>query len=226
MTIDHPRTRFSIRSTCAIGVVGRMPWPRLKISGPPAELGEHVVHLAVERLAAGEQDQRIDIALHRHARLDFSRAKSRSISLSRLTASTPVSVDIARDILAGAARKTDDFGARLLARAISPPAAWSAAPTSARIRPATAIPPRYRRSAPHRRRHRAALTDNRPRHRPDNRSDAEMPPVPARPGFSPAPDRAFPGPPPCRSRPSTARRKSRSRSFRPSSSDLTRRTVS
>src|SRR5215510_5675777 len=31
---SHPRTRLSIRSTCAIGVSGRMPWPRLNTSGP------------------------------------------------------------------------------------------------------------------------------------------------------------------------------------------------
>ena len=31
-----PRTRFSICSTWAIGVSGRMPWPRLKISRPRA----------------------------------------------------------------------------------------------------------------------------------------------------------------------------------------------
>src|ERR1700741_4798821 len=31
---NHPRTRLSMRSTLAIGVSGKMPWPRLKISGP------------------------------------------------------------------------------------------------------------------------------------------------------------------------------------------------
>ena len=31
-----PRTRRTICSTCAIGVSGRMPWPRLKMSRPLA----------------------------------------------------------------------------------------------------------------------------------------------------------------------------------------------
>jgi hypothetical protein len=32
----YPRTRASICSTCAIGVSGWMPWPRLKINRPCA----------------------------------------------------------------------------------------------------------------------------------------------------------------------------------------------
>src|SRR5438477_10580118 len=31
------RARLIIRSTCAIGVCGTMPWPRLKTKGPPAK---------------------------------------------------------------------------------------------------------------------------------------------------------------------------------------------
>src|SRR6478672_8875438 len=78
-----------------------------------AELGEDVVHLAVERLAAGEQNPRIDIALHRHARLDFPPrevAVDLAFEADRIDAGLS---HIARDILAGAARKTDDFGTRL-----------------------------------------------------------------------------------------------------------------
>ncbi len=63
------RTRFSICSTWAIGVSGWMPWPRLKISRPLREIRQHVVDRAVERGAAGDQRQRIEIALHGDAAL-------------------------------------------------------------------------------------------------------------------------------------------------------------
>ena len=58
---------------------------------PAAERGQHVIDLARERVAAFQQRERIEIALHRHPRLDLSRAKARSISLPKPTAVTPVS---------------------------------------------------------------------------------------------------------------------------------------
>ena len=86
----YARTRLSICSTCAIGVSGWMPWPRLKISRPLRVIRQHVVDRAVERRAAGDQRQRIEIALHGDAVCTRSRISDGSAAQSMLTALTPV----------------------------------------------------------------------------------------------------------------------------------------
>ena len=63
---------------------------------PAGEGLQHRIDAAIERRAAGEQRQRIEIALHRHAALDLLARKVRSIIQSRPTASTGNSLDIAR----------------------------------------------------------------------------------------------------------------------------------
>ena len=111
----QPRIRRSICSTCAIGVCGRMPWPRLKISGPCAEILQDVVDRAIERGAAGEQRQRIEIALHGDAALHVLAHEGRlghPVDAHRVDRHA---VEIACERGAGAARKADDLRAGHLA---------------------------------------------------------------------------------------------------------------
>ena len=94
--VHLPRIAPACCSTWAIGVSGRMPCPRLKMKGR-REGVQHRIDLPIERRAAGDQHQRIEIALHRRPRLWIrSRANPRSTIQSSPTASTGTSLDIAR----------------------------------------------------------------------------------------------------------------------------------
>ena len=65
--IAHPRALLTcaiIASTWAIGVSGVMPWPRLKTSGPSPKASSIASMPALQRLPAGDQSLRIQIALH------------------------------------------------------------------------------------------------------------------------------------------------------------------
>ena len=57
-------TRFTICSTWAIGVSGWMPWPRLKISRPPAKFASTSSIARSSAAPPAINDQRIEIALH------------------------------------------------------------------------------------------------------------------------------------------------------------------
>ena len=73
---SSPRTQSpSCCSTCAIGVSGRMPWPRLKTCARPAKPCQHARDPFVERAAAGDQRQRIEIALQREPRRQHRRRR-------------------------------------------------------------------------------------------------------------------------------------------------------
>src|SRR6266700_1756397 len=93
------RTRASIRSTCAIGVCGKTPCPRLKMKGR----------------AAAAQHQWVEISLHRQARVNLVAHKD---GIDR-----PIEADgvyrnvlyVAQECGAGTARKRDHFCIRHLA---------------------------------------------------------------------------------------------------------------
>ena len=61
----RPARALTSLLTCSGGVSGRMPWPRLKMKRPPltAPRGSRSTPSS-ERIAAGHQPQRIEIALH------------------------------------------------------------------------------------------------------------------------------------------------------------------
>ena len=57
-------TRATSRATCSIGVSGRMPWPRLKMKGPEPERLEDRPNASIKMRSAGDEEQRVEIALH------------------------------------------------------------------------------------------------------------------------------------------------------------------
>ena len=84
---------------------------------PARERLQNRVNGAIERRPAGDQHQRIEIALHRHAALHplaHKTAIHHPIEADRIDREL---LDIARQQRAGAARKADHLGARDLRRA-------------------------------------------------------------------------------------------------------------
>src|SRR5687768_4030743 len=79
---------------------------------PAGERGKNRIDTAVERRASGSQRQRIEIALHRTAALDFI---AREIKIDHPIKAHSIDfnvLDVAFQVASGAARKTDDLGAR------------------------------------------------------------------------------------------------------------------
>ena len=209
-TSPGPRTRASIRSTWAIGVSGRMPWPRLKMNGPPANAASTASTALVERRAAGEQHQRIEIALHRPRRLDLL---AREAAIDHPVESDRIDrdpLDIAPQRRAGAARKPDDLRVR-----------HSRSRTPATIRSAGSMHQRSNSSGGSTPAQVSKIcTASTPASNcrdqvVDRRLDQHVDQTRRRPAdrdrrtAAPAPDPACHGRPPCRSRPSMARRRSR-----------------
>ena len=153
------RTRATSCSTWAIGVSGRMPWPRLKMKRPcRAWLPGYRSTASVQRRAAGDQGDRIEIALQRTAakaspppsvigaavssddRIHAGRAAHRAHSPARVAAR-------GKPMIFALGMHCAYRGHDLLGR-LDHPALRTALPASPL--------PSCRRSAPHRRRLRAA----------------------------------------------------------------------
>ena len=91
----HPRMRFSNCSTWAMGVSGRMPWPRLKMMRPARHRFQNVVHRPVQRRAAGDQGDGIQIALHGAAQILRRPAPSaRRYPATRHPRRSPADIDL------------------------------------------------------------------------------------------------------------------------------------
>ena len=116
----RPRTRATRRSTCAIGVSGRMPWPRLKICARGLEALEHAVDFLVEsgaarRPAPADRDcpaRRSARAGRRMRRRARRRCRGRPQRCRRSPREFP-------ELGGRAARKGDDRRMRRRARALS-----------------------------------------------------------------------------------------------------------
>src|SRR5215467_15954499 len=83
--------------------------------GPLGKHLEYVVHRTIERSAADEQRQRVEISLHRHAPLDLITRKNgidRPIETDRIDRDV---FDVAQERSADATRKSDHLCARYLA---------------------------------------------------------------------------------------------------------------
>ena len=224
-----PRTRLSICSTCAIGVSGRMPWPRLKMNGPSPSASMIASTAAVERRAAGAQapaDRDCPAPAAAAATLraqeqigdhpveaDRSRCRSSRIAAAAIVPAPrgkPM-ISAPGHFLAHAARRSRCVGIdapaiELVRRQHARPGVEDLHGIGAGLELAHEIIDRASTS-------RSISIGERSRHR-DRRTAA------------PAPDRACRGPRSCRSRPSRARRKIRAARSAAGSSDFTRRTVS
>src|SRR5215471_11325410 len=83
--------------------------------GPLGKHLKYVLHRAIERSAADEQRQRVEISLHRHAPLDLITRKNgidRPIETDRIDRDV---FDVAQERSADATRKSDHLCARYLA---------------------------------------------------------------------------------------------------------------
>ena len=89
-----------------------MPWPRLKISRPLREVRQHVVDRAVERGAARDQRQRIEIALDGDAALHALADEGGLGGPVDADGIDAGRIDIGRQQRAGAAGKADDLRVR------------------------------------------------------------------------------------------------------------------
>ncbi len=201
-------TRPTSRSTWAIGVSGKMPWPRLKIKGAAAEPFQDFArprNRARRRPASSARGSRLPCTGAQ--RLDRIGGKGQ---VDRRVEADHVSAACARDfnqMRSSPSRKQDDWNVR--------PAGLHPRDDSAQGFEAPALKfalrkhprPRNRRSGPHRRPHRFAARDRRSRLRQAGRSAQRKDRGPDRPADAPAPGRASPGRRPYNSPPSTARRR-------------------
>src|SRR6266478_4652325 len=83
--------------------------------GPLGKCLEYVVHRAIERSAADEQRQRVEVSLHRHAPLDLITRKNginRPIEADRIDRDV---FDVAQERGTDATRKSDHLRARYVA---------------------------------------------------------------------------------------------------------------
>ena len=190
--------------------------------GAALEAAQHALDLLVEAPSAGDQRQRIEIALKRQPLGQSGdgglRARRRCRGRSRRCRQG------ARIWRAASPRRAER---RSAARPASRREPWPRSPrsarrTSGRIRPAAARPPRNRRSAPHPRRPRTGGEDIRPKRRRAGRSGARTGPDGDRRRAAPAPGPACRARRSCSSPPSRARRRSRSAPS-PSASAVLRR---
>ena len=91
MNLSLRGTISTKRATFSGGVCGTMPWPRLKMYGPPLSASSVAFTRASILSPPATSSKRIEIALH-HRTVFCKRAMSaRGIAVSQPIASTPVS---------------------------------------------------------------------------------------------------------------------------------------